>query len=219
MKHLPTNKAGYVVPWFVAWIDGEPDFRVIRSGGIAEAYNNELCWLCGQKRGRYGAFVIGPMCAVNRVSAEPPSHRECATYAARVCPFLSNPNMHRRERGIPEDKVDPAGMAILRNPGVALVWVARGGRGAGAWRPFSVPSQVPGANPGVLFDVGDPVDVEWWAEGRSATRAEVEESIRTGLPTLVEKAGEEGPEAVKELAAMASRAMKLLPPDLEGAAR
>lgn len=213
MKHLPTNKAGYVVPWFVAWIDGEPDFRVIRSGGIADAYNNKTCWLCGHRMGSYAAFVIGPMCAVNRTSPEPPSHRECATYAARMCPFLANPNMQRRERGIPEDKVDPAGNAILRNPGVALVWVSK------TWRPYRVPPEVPGANPGVLFDVGDPTDVEWWALGREATRAEIEESIRTGLPILLEQATQEGPDAVKELAAMAQRAMRLLPPALEGAAQ
>lgn len=202
MQHLPTNKAGYVVPWFVAWIDNEPDFRVIRSGGIADAYNGELCWLCGQKRGRYGSFVVGPMCAINRTAPEPPSHRECAVYAARACPFLSRPNMVRRERGLPEDKVDPAGESILRNPGVALVWTSRD------WHPYRVPEEHGG---GVLFDIGNPTSTEWFAHGRDATREEVEESIRTGLPILVDSASEQGPEAVKELAVRARRAMQYLP--------
>lgn len=202
MAHLPTNKAGYVVPWFVAWIDGQPDFRVIRAGGIAEAYQNSTCWLCGQRLGRYAAFVIGPMCAVNRVSAEPPSHRECATYAARVCPFLSNPSMERREHGLPDEKVDPAGGMILRNPGLALVWVSR------SWSPFRVPQEAGG---GVLFDVGEPTDVEWWAHGRQATRAEVEESIRTGLPILREQAATQGAEAIEELDALTVKATALFP--------
>ena len=37
--------------------------------------------------GVHKAFVIGPMCAVNRVIApEPPSHRDCGTFSARVLP-------------------------------------------------------------------------------------------------------------------------------------
>jgi hypothetical protein len=31
---LPTDKHHRPVPWFVAFIDGVPDFRVIRPGGI-----------------------------------------------------------------------------------------------------------------------------------------------------------------------------------------
>jgi hypothetical protein len=198
MANLPRNKAGYVVPWFVAYIDGEPDFRVVRENGIGEALKYQKCWLCGQHRGANAAFVIGPMCAVNRVSAEPPAHRDCATYAARACPFLANPNMHRRERGLPEDRVEPAGVAILRNPGVALVWVTR------TWQPFKAPG-------GILFDVGEPIAVEWWAHGREATRGEVLASIDSGLPTLATVAREEGSEAEAELTQQVERAMGLVP--------
>lgn len=27
-------------------------------------------------------FVVGPMCELNRISGEPPSHRECAEFSA-----------------------------------------------------------------------------------------------------------------------------------------
>jgi len=197
MQGLPRNKAGYVVPWFVAWIDGQPDFRVIRENGIPEALKFERCWLCGQQTGRTVAFVIGPMCAVNRVSAEPPSHRDCATYAARACPFLANPNMVRRDR-LPFEHVAPAGEMIRRNPGVALVWTTR------SWSVFKAPG-------GVLFDVGKPEAVEWWAHGREATRAEVLTSIETGLPLLAEPAKAEGPDAEAELHQMLDAAMAYLP--------
>lgn len=196
MANLPRNKAGYVVPWFVAWEDDKPDFRLVRNGGVREAFRFELCWLCGQHRGRNAAFVIGPMCAINRVSAEPPSHRDCATYAARACPFLANPNMVRRDRGLPEDKWVP-GVMIERNPGVALVWVTR------AWKPFSANGT------GTLFDIGEPVAVEWWAHGREATRAEVLASIESGLPLLTEAAQVDNSEA--DLAKAVDRAMTLVP--------
>jgi hypothetical protein len=64
MGHLNRNKAGYVVPWFVAYIDGQPDFRVIREDGIALAVLNGICWLCGRPLSESNeppTFVIGPM--------------------------------------------------------------------------------------------------------------------------------------------------------------
>jgi hypothetical protein len=171
MAGLPRDKHHRIVPWFVAWIDGQPDFRVIRPGGIHTALRDQTCWLCGQRLGRNVAFLIGPMCAVNRVTAEPGSHLDCALYAAKVCPFLTTPGMRRRESGV-EDAVVPAGVSIRRNPGVALVWVSR------TWSTF------PDGGGGRLINVGDPVSATWLAEGRPATRTEVMASIDSGMPIL-----------------------------------
>lgn len=197
MDWLPRDKHGRVVPWFVAFIDGEPDFRVARPGAIGDAVRGQLCWLCGHRMGTYSAFVVGPMCAVNRVTAEPPSHRECAIYAATACPFLANPSMKRRERGLPEERVDPAGVMIKRNPGVALVWVTRG------WSMF------PDPDGRAMFDIGKPDQTYWFAHGRAATRAEVVESIETGLPLLQEAAADDV--ELGELEAMTTLAMTLIP--------
>lgn len=199
MRNLPRDKHDRVVPWFVAFIDGVPDFRVIRAGGIQDALQFNTCWLCGKPNGKYAAFVIGPMCAVNRVSSEPPSHRDCAIYAARACPFLANPNMTRREKHLPEDVVDPAGVSIRRNPGVALVWVTRG------WYMFRDPKGLP------LFDIGKPDQTYWYAHGRDATHDEVVESVDSGMPTLRQAAAEGGPLAAIELEAQYGDAMKLVP--------
>lgn len=201
IRNLQRNEAGYPVPWFVATVDGKPDFQIIAPNRIADGVTKRLCWICGQRRPRSApdAFVIGPMCAVNRVSAEPPSHLGCAIYAAMTCPFLANPKKRRREGGKPEEIVSPAGEMIARNPGVALVWVSK------SWAPTS-----DGAG-GVLFDVGKPVETYWFAEGRAATREEVLASIESGLPILSEMAEDEGPGAVAALARMHDRAMELVP--------
>lgn len=196
---LPKDHAGRPVPWFVAWIDGKPDFRVIGEHNLRDALRFEQCWICGQKLGRHAAFVIGPMCAVNRVSAEPPSHRDCAEFAAKACPFLTRPSMRRRTTGLPENAEDPAGIAIRRNPGVALVWVARDWK---AWSP-------PGG--GVLFDVGNPDTVLWFAEGREATRAEVMASIDSGLPLLRAEAEKDGLAALEQLHKQLGVALALVP--------
>jgi hypothetical protein len=113
IRYLPRNSAGVPVPWVVAWFDGKPDFRIIGPNKITIAINVRLCWLCGKKMNRReGTFTIGPMCAVNRTTAEPPSHWECAEYAAQVCPFLVNPQKQRRETNRPPDAQQPAGEMI-----------------------------------------------------------------------------------------------------------
>lgn len=198
IEQLPADKHGRPIPWFVHIEAGVPDFRVIRRDGIVDAYQFGWCWICGRPRGRHAAFVIGPMCAVNRVSAEPPSHLDCAIYAAQACPFLANPNMVRRERGLVEmGRVEPPGVMIMRNPGVALVWSSK------TWAPFKAPDG------GALFGIGEPTAVRWYAHGRAATRDEVLASIDAGLPALREAADAENVGAMldDELA----RAMKLVP--------
>ena len=124
IARLPRHR-GYPVPWFVAVIDGVPDFRIVGTNKIALAHTRQLCWICGERIGSFLAFTVGPMCAVNRISSEPPSHRECAEFAAVACPFLARPHMVRREAGKPEGATEPAGVSIRRNPGVALVWVTK----------------------------------------------------------------------------------------------
>jgi hypothetical protein len=193
---LPIDERGFPVPWFVAWQDGKPDFRVVRPGGIAIAHNKGLCWLCGEPRGVYSAFVIGPMCGINRVSSEPPSHRECAEYAVRACPFLTRPMAVRNSRGLPEEAQNPAGYMIERNPGVTLLWVTK------SYKAFRVDADPydPGTQAGVLFRIGEPTEVQFWARGRQATRAEVDASVESGLPLLEAPAQRQGPLAVRELA-------------------
>ncbi len=198
IRRLKIDDRGYPIPWFVGYIDGKPDFRVIEPGRIQAAVSQRRCWVCGEPiKVPNLAFVIGPMCAVNRVSSEPPSHAECAFWSARACPFLTRPNAKRREANMPEE-TSQAGIGIDRNPGVALVWITR------KYRPFAVDN-------GVLFNIGEPHRVFWYAEGREATRAEVMHSIDTGLPLLKQMAAEDGPDAMRELDQYIARAMPLVP--------
>jgi hypothetical protein len=194
---LPISDTGFPVPWFVAWIDGVPDFRIVDTPKIARAHTYGLCWLCGEPLGRFKCFVIGPMCAVNRVTAEPPCHRDCAEYAQRACPFLTQPRMKRNDKGMTDYRAPPGEM-IARNPGVTVLWVCH---------EYSL-MQV---NNGALFRVGAPVEVVFFAQGRQATRAEIMESIETGYPLLRDAAAIDGNEALDELEIQYRRAMELIP--------
>lgn len=200
ISKLPVNKVGYPIPWFVH-IDerGVPDFRIIRAHGLSTAVTQHLCWVCGELLVGMQAFLIGPMCAVNHTSAEPPSHLACARWSALACPFLANPEQVRRDRGIDKHRV--AGQMIERNPGVTLVWQVR----QRDWQMFS------DGNGGVLFDIGEPRATEWYARRRAATREEVIHSIDTGIPLLRDMAEQEGPDAMAELDRLYGRALELVP--------
>lgn len=195
---LPIDERGFPVPWFVGDIDGKPDFRVIRPGGLAIAHRQKTCWLCGQKLGQYLTFVIGPMCAINRTTSEPPSHRDCAEFAARACPFLTKPSMRRNEKDLPEGMIAPAGVLLSRNPGVTCLWVTK------SYSIFKTQG-------GVLIRIGEPIDVQWYREGRAATLQEVNESIEGGMPSLLDIANKEGPRALRALRDQVARATKLFP--------
>lgn len=186
IRRLPLDQRGFPIPKFVEWIDGAPDFRLMSTEHFAACMHHRRCWICGEPLGVNMAFVIGPMCGINRLSPEPPSHRDCARFAARNCPFLSQPMARRRERNMPEHRV-VAGTMIERNPGVCAVWVTKG------YRTFKPDGG------GVLFLIGDPVAVEWYAQGRAATRAQIDRSVVTGYPLLEAEAARQGGRAMAVL--------------------
>ncbi len=177
MAHLKIDARGFPIPWFVAYLpSGEPEFRAMDSVKFKRAIREKLCWVCGGKLGVNLCFVAGPMCGVNRTSSEPPSHLECGRYSARNCPFLNNPRQVRREDALINNAMVPdnvAGVGLTRNPGVTMLWITRG---------YDV-IRVPNGN-GILIQMGEPESVEWYREGRLATRGEVVESIDSGLPAL-----------------------------------
>ncbi|MEW2568407.1 hypothetical protein [Streptomyces sp. NPDC047070] len=176
LARLPRDRHGRLVPWFVGYVDGVPDHRVIRPGGVPEAVRFRLCFLCGGQLGAYSSFVVGPMCVINRVAAEPPAHRTCAEYAVQACPFLITPNMRRRP-DLPEGSIEPEGMQ-KNNPGTGVVWTTR------SWEQMRQRQ---------LITFGDPTEVTWWTEGRRATRDEASTALAEGLGRLRVAAWEEDP--------------------------
>lgn len=187
MAQLKKDSAGRPVPWFVAWIDGKPDHRILEPDKVTLALKTNLCWLCGRPLQTYKSFVVGPMCGVNRISSEPPSHTACAVYAAKVCPFMTTPGRDRRTANLPANRNAPPGIGLARNPGVTLIWTTR------KYKVLTVPN-------GILFDMGEPAAFEWWAEGREAIRDEIIASIESGLPALKTAAALQGPKAETALA-------------------
>lgn len=199
MRSRPIDHRGFPVPWFVTdkTPDGLWDFVNIRHERMIEAVRHEKCWVSGQRLGKYKAFCIGPMCAINRTAGDPPVTREIAHWSVKVCPFMSRPRSRRAAHN--EDQVSESagidGVGILRNPGVTAIWVTTNSeyqRGRG-------------------FYLGDPDNVSWWCEGRPATRSEVLASVSSGIHHLEKLAADEGPATVAELERYKRRAEPLWP--------
>ncbi|HTB37884.1 MAG TPA: hypothetical protein VK777_12395 [Reyranella sp.] len=208
IARLPKDERGYPAPRFVEWLkdgrrarpteqDAKPDFRYASAEFRASAFKHGYCWVCGEQLGVHKVYAIGPMCVVNRVTQEPACHRECAEFSVKACPFLLRPRMRR----IPLKDGDPrhtVGMMIERNPGCTCLYETNDAKAFAA-------------NGGWLIKLGKPTRVDWWCEGRAATRAEIKDSIDSGFPILLDVAMQEGQEAVDELTRLAHEAMQLLP--------
>jgi hypothetical protein len=203
IKRLPVDHRGFPVPRFVAWINGQPDHRVVDARRLEPAITKRECWICGEPLGRYFVSIIGCMCAVNRVISEPPSHRECAEFAVKACPFLARPHAHRREAGLPEQHTDAPGFGLKRNPGVTCLWISK---------TYPKPFRAYAGESGILFQLADPIETVWYRESRLASRGEVQDAIEHGLPALHESAAEEGEAALVELAKMVAAVEAVLPP-------
>ena len=202
MRHRPVDHRGFPVTWFVTEKnrEGHWDFVNIKSERYVTAVKRDLCWVTGEPLGAHRSFVIGPMCVVNRVAADPPVRLDVGRWSAKVCPFLSQP-LARRDRSLTAaDYASQRGNMLERNPGVCAIYTVRRGS-------YSLHQG--------LFHLPPPESVEWWCRGKVATREEVWASVESGLTTLQDMASKEGGAAVTLLEKMVQSAMSLLPQGFE----
>jgi ferredoxin len=202
MRRRPLDARGYPVPWFVAWIAGKPDFRIVDPNKFRLAVDKRRCWLCGGPIGKFATFVLGPMCMVNRISAEPPSHMECAKFAVRGCPFLTIPTAQYRDAVLPADARANPGM-LTHNPEVSALWTCS------EWQ--TVAAVDADGSRGTLVEFGDAKTVSYWREGREATPREVRGAFNNGLTKLQNAAAAEGGTAPARLARLVDAALFYLP--------
>ena len=154
MRALPVDRRGYPVP--ASWKSSTPagfQDRLAEPHGALRRPSAVLDLRRGD--GRQDGLRAGSDCCINRISSEPPSHYECAHFAAVACPFLAHPQAKRPIRPAKVKMVKPGGDMSLHNPGVACIWVTK--RYA-----------ITRVSNGVLFEVGEPERVEFFAHARPA---------------------------------------------------
>lgn len=99
LSHLKKDERGYPIPFFVAQIDGKPDFRMLSEYKLLMCVEKKLCGICGKKLHEYQYFITGKMGLKNGTHSDPPMHRECAEYSMQVCPHLHFEKSDRNDRG------------------------------------------------------------------------------------------------------------------------
>jgi hypothetical protein len=167
MRELPIDDRGYPIPEFVSHLDGKRDFRAVSLEHLANCIRLDVCWICGQLLEAAKVFVIGPLPAIQAISNEPPSHAECAEFAAKACPFLLSPRAKHRTMNNPQVH-KMRGAMKGNNPGVCCLYTVRG--------------YAYSENPkGIIFRTGRALRVDWYTEGRLAARAEVLAAINASL--------------------------------------
>ena len=187
MVALPIDDLGYPVPFGVDRAASTPTTRVMSRHAWAVCHNERRCYTCGQSLGRHVTFLIGPMVAVNRVVSEPPSHLDCATWNVST--------MSARE-------------------GVQCLWTTRGTGSAEHRRGYIVFRDT--AQGDAKIEIAQPVTVSWWKGGEPASRNEVLDAIKEGMPALRKLCGaellaEHQSEANRQLDERLEAALKLVP--------
>jgi hypothetical protein len=97
MQHLPFDERGYPIPYFVAIVNGKPDFRYQDPKKREAMIKHNKCFICG--RTLYAKsfwFITGPLGLANRVGSDAPSHEDCARFSLAACPHLLYPKAERR---------------------------------------------------------------------------------------------------------------------------
>lgn len=161
VKSLPVDERGYPVPHTVQWVEGKPDFRVIDPQKWAKAVQLRRCGMCGEPLGAHMAFVGGPLSMRNRMFYDLPMHRDCATYALQVCPFLAAPKFG----------YSSAGQGVTVHSGVLAERPPR--FGLGITRSFEV-MRIPRGE--VVLHAGVFESVVWWQHGSEVPAHQFEES-------------------------------------------
>lgn len=181
IKALPVDDRGFPVPYFVAIVDGKPDHRITDPNKLVACVSQGLCWVCGQPLHNDITFIVFPMCAANSITDEPPAHYECNKFSCTYCPHLSNPKAKRNTHHLPGELVRSE--TGIDNTGLPV---------QGIWTPYCNEYQIEPTSTSLLFRLATPEKVEWYYEGRLATKEEVLSNFNVRIPVLERQVDEQG---------------------------
>jgi hypothetical protein len=99
LKNLKLDDRGFPIPFFVAWVDGKPDFRLLDPDKQRMCAEQHKCAICGTRMRDVYYFLGGPLTCKNQYSTDPAMHRECAEFSLRACPHMFFQKAERNERG------------------------------------------------------------------------------------------------------------------------
>jgi hypothetical protein len=142
LQRLPITEEGYPKLFFApVRANGEVVIRSVDVAKFHRCTREKLCWLCGEPLERLMTFVASVAAAYTKKVLEPPCHYDCAVYATKACPFLTNPNMKFRTADWDNPKAHalyttsyytielignswPAAIITMGIPEIAVEWIS-----------------------------------------------------------------------------------------------
>lgn len=115
-SELRRDQRGYPVPVVVPWKAGRPQFASTSAYRIFLVAQHRLCGICGlaldptelywrngdaDNADLYAAALTAGAEILGNRSLEPGGHRECVTFAAMACPYLSADAARRLDASVP----------------------------------------------------------------------------------------------------------------------
>jgi hypothetical protein len=98
LAHLKLDTRGYPIPYFVSWINGQPEFRFLDPARLEMIIERKVCHICGKKLPTdFFYFITGPVGLQNRVITDAPMHRLCAEFSLKACPHIYYQKAERRD--------------------------------------------------------------------------------------------------------------------------
>lgn len=196
IKALPVQD-GMPVPWFTAVVGDKYDLRFVDKAKIIPALRHNTCWICGQKLDVYRSFNIGPVSAINLITSEPPSHKECAQWAAKACPHLNQKQRQRNNSNLPSELEDRNPLGISETIEVSCVATVTN---------YAIH---PGKH--LLIELKQVTDIEWLKHGVRATREEVVDALAKARSLIAEIAIQEGEKSLTKLESKYNKILTFLP--------
>lgn len=156
LARRPRDRRGYPIPASVLVdADGVPDFRVTDHEKWFQLVRLKCCALCGEQLGRHLAFIGGPLSHQNRLFTDLPMHKECASYAVQVCPYIAAPNFRYAETLTEKEGLIQAVSAAVHTDRPERFFLGT----TKACRPAQLPD-------GTLVVQASPWEsTEWWVHG------------------------------------------------------
>lgn len=183
LANVKRDRRGYPVPYIV-WRDknGKPTFTVNDAKLVKRCLLHNRCGICGEKMSDELFFVSGPAAALhpNGAYVDPPMHRECATYALIVCPFIAVRSYKGYAPTYVYEHIEPRrkGTRIVTDTehhmdGKPDMFILRGANGFVNMSTFEKPRLVP-TNTTIL---------EYWKDGKQLSEDDpfIDESVQRAL--------------------------------------
>jgi hypothetical protein len=157
LKGFPLFRGKFLVHYTVyVGADGQPDFKVVHEANRIKALEERLCHLCGKPLGKLMVLIGGPLSVQNRMFMDGPMDPECAEYAAKVCPYLANPN-HGHSNAAPKHSKEDDTTIIVHED----IPKGRPARMAMYYTNGYDPVRVPQMDNAILIQAWAPIKIDW----------------------------------------------------------